>query len=330
MFGTTCEKNPTGLACGSSQAIIIPKFIRNRYRIFIQIMIDGKPSAKLNKNNEIKHQLGVGNVGCDIGTQTIAYSSDKEVGLENLAQRGDDIEVALNKLELIQQKMDIERRKLNPEYFNTDGTIKEFEKGFKRKWKTSEKLKRLRIRLQNIYRKNTINKKIANNELVNRIRALGNVVITESKNANRLKAKAKTETTINEKTGKYNRKRRFGKSIQNRCPGYIQMKLQQKFQNTGGIYIEVPNNYKASQYDHTADDYIKKDLNDRYYALQDGTMVQRDMYSAFLLFNINLLNKFIDKEKCKSNFNNFYQLQNKRIYEIQQNKEKIYNSGIKF
>lgn len=311
-------------------AIIIPKFIRNRYRIFIQIMIDGKPSAKLNKNNEIKHQLGVGNVGCDIGTQTIAYSSDKEVGLENLAQRGDNVEVVLNKLELIQQKMDIEIRKLNPEYFNADGTIKEFEKGFKRKWKTSEKLKRLRIRLQNIYRKNTINKKIANNELVNRIRALGNVVITESKNANRLKAKAKTETTINEKTGKCNKKKRFGKSIQNRCPGYIQMKLQQKFQNTGGIYIEVPNNYKASQYDHTADAYIKKDLNDRYYALSDGTMVQRDMYSAFLLFNINLLNKFIDKEKCKSNFNNFYQLQNKRIYEIQQNKEKIYNSGIKF
>lgn len=311
-------------------AIIIPKFIRNRYRIFIQIMIDGKPSAKLNKNNEIKHQLGVGNVGCDIGTQTIAYSSDKEVGLENLAQRGDDVEVVLNKLELIQQKIDIERRILNPEYFNTDGTIKEFEKGFKRKWKTSEKLKRLRIRLQNIYRKNTINKKFANNELVNRIRALGNVVITESKNANRLKVKAKTETIFNEKTGKYNRKRRFGRSIQNRAPGYLQMKLQQKFQNTGGIYIEVPNNYKASQYDHTADDYIKKDLNDRYYALQDGTMVQRDMYSAFLLFNINLLNKFIDKEKCKSNFNNFYQLQNKRIYEIQQNKEKIYNSGIKF
>ena len=303
-------------------AIIIPKFIRNRYRIFIQIMIDGKST--------LKHNLGVGNVGCDIGTQTIAYSSDKEVGLENLAQRGDDIEVALNKLELIQQKMDIERRKLNPEYFNTDGTIKEFEKGFKRKWKTSEKLKRLRIRLQNIYRKNTINKKIANNELVNKIRSLGNVVITESKNANRLKTRAKIETTFNEKTGKYNRKRRFGRSIQNRAPGYFQMKLQQKFQNTNGKYIEVSNNYKASQYDHTTDNYIKKKLDDRYYALNDGTMVQRDMYSAFLLFNINLFNKFIDKEKCKSNFNNFYQLQNKRIYEIQQNKEKIYNSGIKF
>ena len=256
--------------CRPCYAIIIPKFIRNRYRIFIQIMIDGKPSAKLNKNNEIKHNLGIGNVGCDIGTQTIAYSSDKEVGVENLAQRGDDVEVVLNKLELIQQKMDIERRKLNPEYFNADGTIKEFEKRFRRKWKISKKLKKLDLRLQNLYRKRTINKKIANNELVNKIRSLGNVVITESKNANRLKVKAKTETTINEKTGKCNKKKRFGKSIQNRAPGYLQAKLQQKFQNTGGEYREVPNNYRASQYDHTADAYIKKDLNDRYYALQDG------------------------------------------------------------
>lgn len=330
--------------CRPCYAIIIPKFIRNRYRIFIQIMIDGKPSAKLNKNNEIKHQLGVGNVGCDIGTQTLAFSSDKEVGLENLAQRGDDVEVVLNKLELIQQKIDIERRILNPEYFNTDGTIKEFEKGFRRKWKTSERLKRLKIRLQNLHRKRTINKKIANNELINKIRSLGNIIITESKNANRLKARAKTETTINEKTGKCNKKKRFGKSIQNRCPGYLQMKLQQKFQNTGGIYIEVPNNYRASQYDITVDKYIKKDLKDRYYALYDGTMVQRDMYSAFLLQNFKkeieikivkneekIIEKIIiDKEKCKLNFNNFYQLQNKRIYQIQQNKEKIFNSGIKF
>ena len=55
------------------------------------------------------------------------------------------------------------------------------------------------------------------------------------------------------------------------------------------------------------------------------------MYSAFLLQNFKQENQIIiDKEKCRLNFNNFYQLQNKRIYQIQQNKEKIYNSGIKF
>ena len=220
--------------------------------------------------------------------------------------------------------MDISRRVTNPQYFNPDGTIKELKENAKRIWIKSKKYKKLEYLLKNLYRKDSINKKLAINKKLNYLRSLGDTFITESKNANRLKTKAKTETTINEKTGKCNRKKRFGKSIQNRNPGYFQQQAKLKFPN----YIEVPNDYRASQYDHTADDYIKKDLNDRYYALQDGTMVQRDMYSAFLLFNINLFNKFIDKEKCKSNFNNFYKLQNKRINEIKQNKLKILNSGI--
>ena len=39
-----------------------------------------------------KHSYGKGNVGCDIGTQTIAYTSNTEVGLENLAERGNSIQ----------------------------------------------------------------------------------------------------------------------------------------------------------------------------------------------------------------------------------------------
>ena len=51
-----------------------------------------------------------------------------------------------------------------------------------------------------------------------------------------------------------------------------------------GTYIEVLNDYRASQYDHTADDYIKKKLSDRMYHLADGTLVQQDWYSSFLLY----------------------------------------------
>ena len=305
-------------------ATIVVKNIRNKLRFFINLTIEGKVLPKLDKKGNEKHFLGFGNIGCDIGTQTIAYSTNEEVGLENLAEYGKTIEYRLKKIAKIQQRMDISRRVTNPQYFNPDGTIKELKENAKRIWIKSKKYKKLEYLLKNLYRKDSINKKLAINKKLNYLRSLGDTFITESKNANRLKTKAKTETTINEKTGKCNRKKRFGKSIQNRNPGYFQQQAKLKFPN----YIEVPNDYRASQYDHTADDYIKKDLNDRYYALQDGTMVQRDMYSAFLLFNINLFNKFIDKEKCKSNFNNFYQLQNKRINEIKQNKLKILNSGI--
>ncbi len=53
------------------------------------------------------------------------------------------------------------------------------------------------------------------------------------------------ETTVNSK-GKYNRKKRFGKSIKNRCPSGFQVTVAKKFKVSGGTYIEVPNNYRAS------------------------------------------------------------------------------------
>ena len=46
--------------------------------------------------------------------------------------------------------------------------------------------------------------------------------------------------------------------MKNRCPSGFQTAVEQKFKISGGIYIEVSNNYRASQYDHTVDDYIKK------------------------------------------------------------------------
>lgn len=136
------------------------------------------------------------------------------------------------------------------------------------------------------------------------------------------------ETTINKK-GRINRKKRFGKSIQNRCPGQFQAQVKRKFQNTGGAYIEVPFDYRASQYDHTADQYIKKKLSDRMYPLSDGTVVQRDWYSSFLMYNIDLITMTIDKAKCNDTFNTQYAKELDMIETIKRNNIRIINSGIK-
>ena len=141
-----------------------------------------------------------------------------------------------------------------------------------------------------------------------------------------MKRAKKTET--NEK-GKYKRKKRFGKSIKNRCPGAFQAKLQKKFELTDGIYIEVPATYRASQYDHIADEYIKKKLSDRLYNLKDGTKVQRDWYSSFLLYCYDYITQDIDKDKCKQLFNEQYEKELLLIEGIKENKLRILNSGIK-
>ena len=129
------------------------------------------------------------------------------------------------------------------------------------------------------------------------------------------------EATVNSK-GRFNKKKRFGKSIKNRCPSSFQTTIEKKFKVTGGTYIEVSNNYRASQYDHTADDYIKKKLSDRMYTLTDGTLVQRDWYSSFLLYCYDYKTKDIDKDKCIMKFNEQYDKEKALIERIKANKLK--------
>ena len=231
-------------------ATLVPKFIRGKYRVYLHLVIEGKAKPKYDSSGKPRHKYGRGVVGADIGTQTIAYTSDTETGLKNLSERGNSIQKSERLERLYYRAMDRSRRATNPENYNTDGTIK---KG-KKKWTYSRHYKKLKAKHAELCRINAINRQLAINEDVNHLRCLGDTFVTEPKNAARLMKRAK-ETTVNNK-GRINRKKRFGKSVKNRCPGGFQAAVENKFKTSGGTYIEVPNNYRASQYDHTADDYI--------------------------------------------------------------------------
>ncbi|MDY4067778.1 hypothetical protein, partial [Bullifex sp.] len=194
-------------------------------------------------------------------------------------------------------------------------------------WKYSNHYKKLKAKYYELCRINAVNRQLAINEDANHLRSLGDTFVTEVKNAGRLMKRAK-ETAKNDK-GRFIRKKRFGKSIKNRCPSKFQTTVQNKFKVTGGTYIEVQNNYRASQYDHTADEYIKKKLSDRLYKLRDGTEVQRDLYSSYLLYCYDFGTQNIDRDKCIVEFDKFYDKEKKLIERIKVNKIKVLNSGIK-
>ena len=275
--------------------------IRGRYRIYLHLTIEGKAKPKYDRFGNPRHKFGKGIIGADIGTQTVAYTSDTEVGLKNLSERGNSIQTSERKERLLYRAMDRSRRATNPQNYNDDGTIK---KG-RKTWKNSNHYKKLKAKHSELCRINAVNRQLAINEDANHLRSLGDVFITEPKNASKLMKKAK-ETTKDDK-GKFNKKKRFGKSIKNRCPSGFQTTVEKKFTITGGTYIEVPNSYRASQYDHTADEYIKKKLSDRIYKLTDGTLVQRDGYSSFLLYCYDYNTQDIDKNKCIKEFDDCYE-----------------------
>ena len=195
-------------------ASLICKVIRGKLRVYIHLTIEGNAMPKYKSNGKKRHLYGNGKVGCDIGTQTIAYTSNSKVGLKNLAERG-RTNTSEKKQRRIYRAMERSRRAANPQNYNKDGTIK---KG-RKIWKESKRYKKLKAKYKELCRINAENRRFAINEDVNRLRSLGNIFITEQKNTKKLQKRAKN-TTIN-KNGKYNRKKRFGKSIQNRCPGYF-------------------------------------------------------------------------------------------------------------
>ena len=303
-------------------ATLVPKLIRGKYRVYLHLTIEGRAKPKFDRCGNPRHEFGKGLIGADIGTQTVAYTSDTEVGLKNLSERGNSIQTSERKEQLLYRAMDRSRRATNPQNYNDDGTIK---KG-RKTWNYSNHYKKLRSKHAEMCRINAVNRQLAINEDANHLRSLGDTFVTEPKNASKLMKRAK-ETTKND-NGKFNKKKRFGKSIKNRCPSGFQTTVEKKFKVTGGTYIEVPNNYRASQYDHTVDDYIKKKLSDRLYKLQDGTEVQRDWYSSFLLYCYNYKTQDIDKNKCITEFDDCYKKEKALITWIKAHKIKVLNSGI--
>lgn len=73
----------------------------------------------------------------------------------------------------------------------------------------------------------------------------------------------------------------------------------------------------------------ERELYDRMYKLTDGTLVQRDWYSSYLLYCYDYRTQGIDKNKCITEFDKHYNKEKALITWIKANKIKILNSGIK-
>ena len=65
---------------------------------------------------------------------------------------------------------------------------------------------------------------------------------------------------------------------------------------------------------------MSSDLNNRWKELVPGTLVQRDLYSAFLLFNAKNKEE-IDFDLCKQTFDNFFDGHNRLIIELRKQKK---------
>ena len=210
--------------------------------------------------------------------------------------------------------MDRSRRATNPEYFNENGTIKKLRrvngKKQRREWKYSNNYIRLRNEYRELNRRLASIRKMEHCILANELLEHGTIFIVEDMDYKALQKRAK-ETKINEKTGRAHSKKRYGKSISRCAPAMFISVLSQKAARYNGRVVKVSTfKTKASQFDHTDESYTKKKLSQRFAKLSDGTVVQRDIYSAYLLFHLNSNLKTYNVKTLKEDFPQFMELHN--------------------
>ena len=95
--------------------------------------------------------------------------------------------------------------------------------------------------------------------------------------------------------------------------------LKQKCDQYDLQYQEIDTiKVKASQYNHLTDTYIKVPLKQRYKQI-GSDIVQRDLYSAFLIKNVDFVTMKPDRNICLNNFSLFVKMQNTLIDTMKQN-----------
>lgn len=297
---------------------IVRRRIRGKIKYFLQLTLEGVPPKKINcQTGEVKHPIGQGDVGIDIGTQTVAICSMNNVKLLVLASSVENIE---KQKRVLQRKLDRQRRANNQHKYNEEGTIKKNNL----KWIWSKNYIKTKNQLAELQRKLAEKRKQDHNKLANWILSLGDDIKVERMNYKGLQARVKE--TIKDKNGKFKSKKRFGKSIGNKAPSMFLTILNRKLSYEGKKLKFIDTfSVKASQYNHFTNEYNKKKLSERWNDFGEFK-IQRDLYSAFLIMNVRDNLKEIDREKCFATWEKFKQLHDKEIERLKNSENKLLSS----
>lgn len=282
----------------------------------VQLILEGTPPQKTHGE-----KLGTGRVGLDIGTQTIAAAGEDDAALELLAPGA---EKPWKELRRVNRAMDRSRRTNNPGMFAPDGTIlpkdkrppDSMDENGRIVWKDSRNYRRLADRRRYLYAKTARTRRCEHQRLANRLLQFGDEFYIEKMNFPALAKRAARpkEQAPGVRPG---RRKRFGKSVANRAPALFTDILEAKVTACGGTFVRIETaKAKASQYTHTDKACHRAKLSQRTKTLdfKDGkVIVQRDLYSAFLLMNTNDTHDGFIQERCEETFEHFLDLHDKTV-----------------
>jgi hypothetical protein len=213
-------------------------------------------------------------------------------------------------------------RENNPNNYNADGTIKRGRKT----WHRSKRYRAHQSEYRDICRRERLSREYAIHEQVNHLRSLAAEMVTEDQSVTSWSRKAKPGKIRKTKGGKkrFSSRKRFGRTVQRFAPGLFTQVCKEKF---GDGFITVNRMFRASQYDHETDEYVKKPLSQRKHYHSRGRASPRDAYSAFLLYCTASGYESPDRGLCNDRFEEYMLAVTAMIAEYKEKGVKVRNSG---
>ena len=261
------------------------KPVSAKYHYYLQLVLEGKPP--------VKHPVGHGTAGLDIGTSTAAVVTGDSCRLTVL---GSDTKDRSSQIRRIQRAMDRSRRATNPDNYLPDGAVR---RGA-RKWIRTKHYEKLQFRKRPLERRHADAINASHHRLANEIASKADTVYVEKMSFRGLTRKSKSATK--KADGRFRSRKRFGKSIGNHSPAAFLTTLDNRLVSCGGRLIKIDTiSFRTSQYNHVTDDYVRKKLSCRGSFIGDH-YIQRDLYSAFLLMNSNATGTAADRQKYIDTF----------------------------
>lgn len=261
------------------------KPVSAKYHYYLQLVLEGKPP--------VKHPVGHGTAGLDIGTSTAAVVTGDSCRLTVL---GSDTKDRSSQIRRIQRAMDRSRRATNPDNYLPDGAVR---RGA-RKWIRTKHYEKLQFRKRPLERRHADAINASHHRLANEIASKADTVYVEKMSFRGLTRKSKSATK--KADGRFRSRKRFGKSIGNHSPAAFLTTLDNRLVSCGGRLIKIDTiSFRTSQYNHVTDDYVRKKLSCRGSFIGDH-YIQRDLYSAFLLMNSNATGTATDRQKYIDTF----------------------------
>lgn len=259
-----------------------------KYHYYLQLVLEGKSPAK--------HPVGHGTAGLDIGISTAAVVTEDSCRLTVL---GSEVKDRSAQIRRIQRAMDRSRRATNPDNYLPDGTVR---KGT-RKWVRSKHYRKLQFRKKTLERRHVDAVNASHHRLANEIASKADIAYVEKMSFHGLARKSKS--AMKKADDRFRSRKRFGMSISNHSPAAFLTILGNRLASGGGELIKINTvSFRASQYNHVTDDYVRKKLSCRG-SFVGSRYVQRDLYSAFLLKNSNDTGTAADRQKCIDTFRMF-------------------------